>query len=260
VNKTKGFEKNAGFFSVVLCVTMLLPAVSFASNLDKLKTYFLNAKYDEAIKEGENILSRQGYSRDMDELYYLLGLSYLKVGNFLRASDIFEIILREFKESGFKAEAKLGLGDTYFLRGNFTEAEQQYQEILDKFPEANLKAALYFRLNQIAVKKGDTQQAQNYAERLKQECPLSPEVRIDKDIVLADFFYTVQVGSFSKSLNAQNLVKKLKTKGYAAYLEKFESAKKTNFRVRVGKVNSRKEAEALVKKLALEGYPTKIFP
>jgi tetratricopeptide (TPR) repeat protein len=246
--------------SAAVCFIILLPAVSFALNLDKLKTSFLNAEYDEAIKEGENILSRQGYSRDMDELYYLLGLSYLKVGNFLRASDIFEIILREFKESGFKAEAQLGLGDTFFLRGDFTAAEQQYQEILDNFPEANLKAALYFRLSQIAVKKGDAQQARSYSERLKQECPLSLEVRIDKDIVLADFFYTVQVGSFSKSLNAQSLVRKLKNKGYAAYLEEFESAKKMNFRVRVGKVNSRKEAEALAKKLALEGYPTKIFP
>jgi tetratricopeptide (TPR) repeat protein len=242
-----------------LCMAVVVPAAS-ALNLDKLKTYFLNGQYDKAIKEGENILSRQGYSRDMDELYYLLGLSYLKAGNLLRASDIFEIILREFKDSAFTAEALLGLGDTYFLKGDFAAAEQQYRDILDNFPDANLKAALYFRLNQIAVKKGDTQLAQSYAELLKQECPLSPEVRIDKDIVLADFFYTVQVGSFSKSLNAQNLVKKLKNKGYAAYMEEFETGKKMNFRVRVGKVNSRKEADELAKKLALEGYPTKIFP
>jgi len=55
----------------------------------------------------------------LDELYYLLSLSYLKDGNYLRASDIFEIILREFKGSRFKEDALLALGDTYFLRGDY---------------------------------------------------------------------------------------------------------------------------------------------
>ncbi len=260
MNKTKRIA-HVFLLSAAIAVPVLLsPAVSFALNLDRIKTFFLNGQYDEAVKEGENILSRQEYSPSMDELYYLLGLSYLKEGNFLRASDIFEIILREFKESGFKAEALLGLGDTYLLRGDLQSAEQQYRSILEKYPESGLKAALYYRLGRIAVKKGDTQQAQNYAERLKQECPLSPEIRLGQNIVFTDFFYTVQVGAFSKGLNAQNLVDKLKKKGYAAYPEEYASGKNTNFRVRVGKLNSRKEAEELAEKLAMEGYPTKIFP
>jgi outer membrane protein assembly factor BamD (BamD/ComL family) len=77
----------------------------YALNIDKVKINFLNGDYKAAILEGEKILAHSRQSPDTDELYYFLGLSYLKEGNSLRASDIFEIILSEFKDSRFRQEA-----------------------------------------------------------------------------------------------------------------------------------------------------------
>jgi len=239
---------------------------SYALNLDKVKVYFLEGDYKSAILEGEKILASYRQASDLDELYYILGLSYLKDGNFLRASDIFEIILKEFKNSTFKEEAKLGLGDTYFLRGGYGQAEGHYKELIDNNPRTKLKAQVYYRLSQIGFKKGDTQQGKEYLDKLKQDSPVSPELKLNKDLYAAansfsGFYYTVQVGSFSSSINAKNLTQKLIEEGYAAYIEEVSSSDgKSIYRVRVGKLTSRWEAIELEKKLSGEGYPTKICP
>lgn len=251
-------------FSSVLCT--LCSVLAYAPNLDKIKIYFLEGDYKVAIQEGEKILADSGHSRNLGELYYILGLSYMKDGNYLRAADIFEIILKEFKNSEFKEEAKLGLGDTYFLREDFTRAQGCYKELMDSNPYSKLKGQAYYRLSQIGFKKGDTQQGQEYAQKLKQEFPSNMELFQSKDTLFIaepsfDFYYTVQVGSFSNSINAKSLTEKLIQKGYPAYIEEAVSQEGEKiYRVRVGKLKIRQEALILEGKLSQEGYPTKLYP
>ncbi len=241
-------------------------STAYALNLDKLKIYFLQGDYKSAITEGEKIIASSGQSYGVDELYYILGLSYLKDENLLRASDIFEIILREFKESRFKEQAKLGASDAYFLRGDFDKAQGYLFDLMETNPDSKFKAQIFYRLSQIGFKKGDTQQGKEYLERLKQEFPLNTEARLDKDTynfsnISSGFYYTVQVGSFSNSANARALTEKLIQKGYPATIEEvnLEGGGKS-YRVRAGKFTTRTEAVNLENKLIQEGYPTKICP
>lgn len=239
---------------------------AYALNLDRLKVYFLQGDYKAAITEGEKIIASTGQSKDIDELYYILGLSYLKDENFLRASDIFEIILKEFKESRFKEQAKLGLSDAYFLKGDFDKAQSYLIDLVNTDPDTKFKAQVYYRFSQIGFKKGDTQQGREYLERLKKEFPLNAEARVYKDIPLSadaspDFYYTVQVGSFSNGTNAKVLTDKLIQKGYPATIEEVNLAGgEKSYRVRVGRFTTRLEAINLENKLIQEGYPTKICP
>lgn len=252
----------------VLCVLCVLGVdLGYCLNLDKVKVYFLSGDYKSAILEGEKIMAVSGpYSAGLDELYYILGLSYLKDANFLRASDIFEIILNEFKDSGFVEEARLGLGDTYFLRGDFIRAESYYQELINSNPRTELKPQVYYRLSQIGFKKGDTGIGREYADKLKDNFPLNPELRLNKNLYIladstSDVYYTVQVGSFSNSTNARNLTRELTQKGFPAYIEETNFGRGgITYRVRVGKFHSRQEAIELENKLSAGGYPTKIFP
>lgn len=227
-----------------------------------MKVDFLSADYKAAISTGENILAGSAASAaGLDELYYLLGLSYLKDGNYLRASDIFEIIIKELKGASFKEEAMLGLGDSYFLQGNFNKAEGYYGQLAKNGADSRLKAQAYCRLSQVGFKEGDNAKAKDYLDKVRQYYPLNLEIRTDRDIYTsANIFYSVQVGSFSNGDNARKLVRKLSDEGYLAYLEEAISEGKTIFRVRAGKLNTRQEAEALEGKLSQEGYPTKIFP
>ena len=242
-----------------------ISANAYALNLDKVKISMLKGDYKEAILEGEKILATQEESPSLDELYYLLGLSYMKDGNFLRASDIFEIILNEFPGSKFKEEAKLGLGDTFLFRNKLDKAQGTYEELLRINPNSKLVPQVYFRLSQIEFKKGNSLQGKEYLDKLRQEFPDTFELLSNQNISTVavsqgDLYYTVQVGSFSHSMNAENMKQSLIQKGYPAYIEESGGSVKNIYRVRVGKLQSRQEALDLEKRLSQEGYPTKISP
>ncbi len=226
---------------------IFIPPNAYSLNLDAIKVNILEGDYKSAIKEGERLIAKEPHSA---ELYYLLGISYLKDGNYLRASDIFEIIIGEFKDSKFKEEAKLGLGDTYLLRGDFNKAEELYRELINN-PESKFKEQAYCRLSEAGFKKGNGSQEN-----------------------ISGIWYSIQVGFFSNANNAKLLTQKLISNGYPAYVE--ESASSTGkaygfgyrrpnhgllaYRVKVGKLNSRPEAEELSRKLAREGYSVRICP
>lgn len=238
--------------TVCLCVFVFY-SFAHALNLDRIKVYFLNGDYKSAITEGERALASTGYTEQLDELYYILGLSYLKDGNYLRSSDIFEIILKEFPNSRFKDEAKLGLGDSYFLRGDFEQAEFNYKSLISVNPDTKYKGIINKRLRQIESKKANTETIKELPVKIKEE-------KIPSDLP-QDLCYTVQVGSFASNTNAINLTQKLIQNGYPAYLEEVTSSLgEKAYKVRVGKLSLKQEAEDLQKKLSQEGYPTKIFP
>lgn len=239
---------------------------AYALDLDRVKSSFISGDYKAAISEGENILAKTGNtSFGLDELYYFLGLSYTKTGNYLRASDIFEIIGSEVKKSFFAEDAALALGDTFFLRGDYGKAEKRYQDLLSNNQAIRLKPAVYYRLSRCAAKLGNHETETDYLHKLKREFPLNCESGFedDKCAVTArnsNGKYTVQVGYFSNNTNASNLLSELTAKGYSAYIENNDVSGKQVYRVKVGKSAARREAEALGTKLSKDGYPTKICP
>ena len=171
-------------FILAICYLGTVASLAYALDLTKLKASFLEGDYGSAIKEGESILAEVDYTADLDELYYILGLSYLKEENYLRASDIFEIILNEFKGSKFKLEAMLARGDAYFALEDYLMAQRCYDELLKSNPEDKLKFQGYSRLAQIGFKKGDNQQAKLYLDKIKQEFPSDAELPLDSEFCL----------------------------------------------------------------------------
>lgn len=256
------FQTRIGIGGLVICNLLLgIFNIAYALDLGKVKFNFISGDYKQVISECEKILAGAGHSKEIDELYYLLGLGYLKEGNFPRAADIFNIILKDFPKSAFKDEAMLGLGDTYLLREQYAQAQKYYHELINNNPRSKLLALVYFRLSLCAGKSSDTQLAKEYLDKLKRDFPLSPEARLDRDLYsFPDFYYTVQVGSFLSAVNAKNLAGELNRKGYAAYIEEMNSQDKIAYRVRAGKLRLRKEAEELADKLTQEGYPVRVFP
>ena len=160
----------------------------------------------------------------------------------------------------------MGLGDTYFLRDDFDKARDVYQGILKNNSDTKLKAQVYYRLSEVGFKKGDINEAKDYLTKLRESYPLAPELKQSQAICPVtknnfNFYYSVQIGSFSSSSNAQNLTEKLLKSGYPAYIEEGSNVSGAKiYRVRVGKLQSRQETEDLNKKLLQEGYPTKICP
>jgi len=245
---------------LVMLAVVFFSTSACALNLDRIKSLYLSGDYNAAINECERALaSLKGHPPEADELYYLAGLSYLKTGNYLRASDIFEIIINEFPGSRYKERAMLGLGDAYFLKGDYAKAIQEYGALANS-GSATMRPVALHRLNQCSLRQGNTEEANKYMDSLKKSAPLTTELLIQQESGPLLDYYTVQVGSFSASTNANNLSGKLIQKGYPAFVEEGISHGKTIYRVRVGRFRTRNQAQELERKLSQEGYPTHLFP
>ncbi len=262
-SKQKHFENWAFGYWLLFVVCSLVFGIladAYALDIDHVKAAFIGGDYKVAILEGEKILADTDKNYNADELYYILGLSYLKDGNYLRASDIFEIIISELKSSRYELDARLGLADTYFFRGDFQKAKKGYLDLSMDKQASRLKAALYYRLSECEAKLGNTNAAKDYLDRLKQEFPLNIESGLENCSLGPDFYYSVQVGSFLSKTNAENLARQLERKGYSAYIEEGTSQGAAIYRVKSGKLATRQEAVELESRLSGDGYPTKVCP
>jgi len=76
--------------------------------------------------------------------------------------------------------------------------------------------------------------------------PASRTTRPSKDVVA----WVVQVGSFSKQRNAQQLRDKLRQQGYASFMERVDGKQRITYRVRVGPELTKALAVKLQKRLA----------
>ncbi len=237
-----------------------------ALDIDKVKINLLNGDYKAAISEGEKIVAHtSNRAEGLDELYYVLALSYLKDDNLLRASDIFEIILKEYKKSAFREEAMMGLGDTYLLRHDYASAAKTYNDLLGQYPQTKLRSQVLYRLSQADFKNGKLEEGKEHLGTLQEQSPQNVELKHDREAgviagEISALTYSVQVGAFSKKENAQSLLGKLSAKEYPAYLEEAGGGQHVKYRVKVGRFKEKADAEALRKKLVKDGYPTKLCP
>jgi tetratricopeptide (TPR) repeat protein len=234
---------------------------TYALNLEGARSYLLKGDYKAAIEECENILATGRYSPHLDELYYILGLSYLKTNNLLRAGDVFEIITKEFRSSRFRPQSLLALADICFLKADYQGAKRRYSRILDSYPDSQITPMLYLKLAQVSLKLGLWQQAAEYKRRLNERFPLTFEAKQVQGWEGLTPYFTVQIGAFSKYSNARALYRELINKGYPVYIQ--ETVLHNNqkvYRIRVGRFSTRREVNELEKELAREGYPTKIYP
>ncbi len=255
---------------LVFLASFVLPGFCWAADMDTLKTDFLQGNYRRVIFEGQAQLSRM-HLGNTDELNYILGLSYLKESKLDLAGDCFRSILNN-SGSKFKEEASLGLGDTYLVSGQFQQAEDIYNKLIADNSNSSQKPAILYRLSQLEFKKGFHQKGNDYWFKLKRDFPLSPELRVTKGIAFVNTFvaaceplvnlhaeageYSIQVGFFTSSVNANNFKDTLLSKNYPAYVENSGMG----YRVKVGKFKSQKEALDLESKLSREGFQTKVCP
>ena len=245
---------------LAVLVFFILPGICRAAQTDTLKTDFLQGNYRRVIFEGQAQLDRV-HLGNADELNYILGLSYLKESKLDLARNCFRNILSN-PNSRFKQEASLALADTYLVSGQFQQAEDGYSKLIIEDSNSNLKPAILYRLSQLEFKKGNSQKGNDYWFKLKRDFPLSPELRLTKSIPLIKMEvnetgeYSIQVGFFTNSVNANNFKNTLLSKNYPAYLENSGAG----YRVKVGRFKLQKEALDLENKLSRDGFQTKLCP
>lgn len=243
-----------------ICLELLvLNDPLFAQSIDEAQAKYLRGEYSQAVEDLEKILSMHKDEKSPARLYYYLGLSYLKEGNYIRASDCFDIILKEYQDCEFREPAEIKLIDIDILNSDYTLALNRCENFLAKFPASDFKGRVLFRQYKAYLKSGNLELANQALSKLKTSYPAAVELSAIEEKPAAQEYFSVQVGSFKDRLNAENLKNLLKQKGYESYiLEGKDEQDNLILRVRVGKFGLIQEAKELEKRLSEQGMPTKI--
>lgn len=250
------------FFLIILWI-FIIPAVCQAADIDSLKSDFLQGNYRRVIFEGKAKVNQLDLAQ-ADELNYILGLSYLKEAKLEQAQECFKLVLAN-SSSKLRKQAELGLADTYLMGRHFQDAENIYNKLINHEQNNSQRAAILYRLSQLEFEQGNAQAGNDYLAKLKKEFPLSPELRINRPLILIaaplsapqdNGEYSVQVGFFTNRSNADALKDKLLARDFPAYLENTGAG----YRVKVGRLKALSDAQALDLKLSKEGFQTKICP
>ena len=208
---------------------------------EKIFENYLKENYAAVDRLTQEYLAVGKHSSQDEDVLYLRALSLIKLGRETEGRRELMRLEAEYSSEGKKSEVSTSLADSYFYEGDYARAAESYREILKKYP-------------------GSSQTS--YAEQgLKKSLfagGLSPSPVLGRQSVEESPLFSVQVGSFSKRENAENLVGELTRKKYDAYVTEDSSQKMS--RVRVGHYASKEDAVKTQMQLDQEGYPTKIVP
>lgn len=247
--------KNFTCFVLTTFLLLVVPLSSYSGSLDRAKEAYLYGDYNEAIRICQEIVE----IKLSDEVLYFLALSYFKLGEYEKARDYFRYLLKEFKHSSVYETALVKLVDTYFLENNLDKAEGLYRSILEKYPSLNYKPLVYLRLAQVSAKKGRWSEEKKYLTLITENYKGSVESKLAQRLSQRGYFFTIQVGAFSKRDNALTYSREFKYK-YPVYIVEEEDQDLVLYKVRVGKYKTRKQAEEIYQELAEKGYPARIYP
>jgi len=230
-----------------------------AEDLSSLQASFLRGDYTGVVQETRR-LDRQGGALS-DGALYLWGVSALKLDNPEEGRQALDRLIAGYSGGQWRAQALLALGQSWEEAGRDDEALKAYETLLDGagsgsyFPQAALK------LGRVQMRLGLWQEGRSSLNTLVQRAPQSPEAAAARDLLgQGNFYYCVQVGSFSAEPNAERLAGELKRRGYSPEIVRGTLEGKTFYRVRVGRFPGKQEAEAELKRLREEGFPGKVFP
>lgn len=257
----------------IFVVTQLSLAGASESGSSVVEKYFLEGNYNSAISKSAELI--ESGSGRKDELYYLKGLSQLKVNKFSDARASFNYIISNYSWSKKVFDARLGLGDSYLLEGDSAKAIVIYNDMIEKYPADKNIAIVYSRLSASYAKTGARNRADSYYAMAKAKAPLSFEAKsapvvnpqaqipaghaaISSGAGVEKGEYSVQVGSFKSKRNADKMAKRLAARGYESYVEISASAGDKYYRVKVGKLASKEESSKIASRLESDGYRIKI--
>lgn len=107
--------------------------------LGKAEALYNLAEYREAIKAYEEALSRNWPNSVpgelIDKLHYGLSWSFLKEGEFKKAINEFQKIVKTSDDKILKVSALCQIGDTYQDSGDYVKAQETYDTILKNYPD-----------------------------------------------------------------------------------------------------------------------------
>lgn len=251
-------------FLAVLTAVALLSSSSalFAASLGDLRSAVIQEDYKKAKTVAESIIGARGTSRvEVMEAEYFLGLSQLRLGEYVRAEGTFKKLLSSRPGDSVYDKASVGFVDALYMQGYYERALKEVNGLLSRRKTSEMTSLFYLKGARANLKLAHWSKAREMLEKIVTEYPDSFESTLAKQLLEERQYFTVQVGSFADKGRAAKLVKELTShQEYAYIVESKASDGRAYYRVRVGQMASLKDAQVLETKLSSLGYPTLIYP
>lgn len=208
-------------------------------------TLFTLGKYAEALPHLLEV-HRSDDPRGLRALY-LAGRCQMALENFPRARELFTQVLDQSTDGAVIGPALAGRGDAAATLRADADALADYDRYLRDYPDGELTD--YVSEQRSKIKSPGSSAASPAADKTKTEAAESAGG------------FTIQVGAFTKEEYAAKLVKRLRAKGFNAYLMTSRTGGEIFHQVRVGNYANRQLAEALSSRLEkAEHLPVLILP
>ena len=247
---------------VILTIASVMFLYGFSDqSIEDVETAIIGKDYEKARQTALYLLSQKLPAPQEDELRYYLGLSHLRLGDYLQASKVFSGLTKNKRNTQMRDKAFLGLFDVYYLEGSYKKASQTINRLLKVSPHSEFLSLIYLKAARAHLKLAQWENARQYLNKIITEYPDSLEVHVAKQLLKEEQYFAVQVGAFLDQARAQQLAHELQQKGEYAYIvETTDQENRTFYRVRIGRLVLLDKAQKLETKLSNDGYPTQIYP
>ena len=171
-----------GVIAVVLAVVAISYYMQSQGGMDEAAEARLTQAMGE-YQQGQShiaILSLQGLISDYGstsaarQATYMIGLINYEIKNYPEAIRYWEQYLSRYTSDQMqRAAAHSGIGASYENQGDYVSAAAAYQRAFDEYPENPIAGEYLLDAVRVYLLGGDTQQAQQYLDRLETEFPNS---------------------------------------------------------------------------------------
>ena len=251
------------FVFLFIIFVVIFPVAGFAQDnrMSDLEAMIIQEDYKKANDTAKDLLKTALPANDAVQVEYYLGLSYLRLGDYAQAYDLFKKVLGQRPATELYEKADIGVIDALYMQGYYENALKEATSLMGRHPKSEMMGLIYLKAARSSLKLARWTKAKEYLQKIIKEYPDSFESRVARQLLDEKQYFTVQVGAFTEQARAERLVKELiQRKEYAYIVETKSPDGKNFFRVRVGQMTALKDAQALESKLSGLGYPTRIYP
>ena len=249
------------FFKIIIFSFLLATwAACAAGPMENGETYFLKARYGLAASSYKKALTYDINDNNRANCWYMLGQSYLMMGDFKKARAAFVKVTSRYSKTEWLPWAYIGIGDAYSHEKKFSSAVTYYKKAMTSKYMAQHGSTVYYKLSKAYRAMNMSSKAKFYENIIRDKYSDSLESRVSLQYGGGGFSapsvptasakkYAVQVAYSTRADFARDCSKKFKKKGYDAYIEVTSYKGKPRYKILVGRYKSKEAAEFLLKKI-----------
>ncbi len=249
--KFRKHKMNSTCKSLLLAASLMLwmagcvdPAQADRKKLADGYSAYLAGRYDQSQQAATEYIQHQGESDNVDEAYYLRGLSYFSKGEKYEAMSDFQTAIARSNRDDLKAKSYRLLGDIAYGRVQFDEAIKNYEAAVPEYKNLKINPQVYFRLGAALQGVGKWDQARPWLQKVVDAKP-DGSMLVHAQERLATTFFTLQFGAYENAAAANEQVKMLRVDHLVARVLPARREGQTLYLVQAGNYSTYAQADVV---------------